>query len=147
MRMRGAVPAFAQVQGQLLGAGRPANRARIQLTCSLTEFPKTVLAVRDGYLTNRTRSFCSQSRATVAAVRANGTALSISPLIKNKGPNAGCWPSEFLEKNSLTYGLFPQPGLNISLAGGTGPELASQARLRYSYSRIPLSVSISSIRN
>jgi hypothetical protein len=66
------VPAFAPVQGQLLGAGRPANRARIQLICSLTDSPMTALPARFGYRINSTRSFCRHSRATAVAITADG---------------------------------------------------------------------------
>jgi hypothetical protein len=53
-RYVGQVPASAPVQGQLLGAGRPANRARIQLICSLTDSPIAALALTPGYLTKST---------------------------------------------------------------------------------------------
>src|SRR5271170_765897 len=119
------------VQGQLPGAGRPENRARIQLTCSLTEFPRTLLALGPRYLTKSTRSFCSHSRATAAVARAGGTSVSVSPLITSSGPNAGCRPREFLTKNLLTYALFSQSGFNISRASGSGPSLSSQEWLTY----------------
>src|ERR1700686_4123325 len=80
------VPAFAPVQGQLLGAGRPANRARIQLICSLTDSPITALALRPGYLIKSTRSFCLHSRATTVSVKADSASGSASPLINSKGP-------------------------------------------------------------
>src|SRR6266849_2916066 len=109
------------VQGQLLGAGRPANRARIQLICSLTESPMTALAFRPGYSTKSTRSFCLHSRATTVAVRADGASGSASPLINSNGPWTGFRPGVFRVKNSLTYRLFSQPGFNISLAARSGP--------------------------
>ena len=91
MRERATGPACQQsgvtsVQGQLLGAGSPANRDRIQLICSLTEAPITALALRSGYLMKSTRSFCLHSRATVVAVLAAGTSGSASPLINSSGP-------------------------------------------------------------
>src|SRR6202790_1321832 len=141
------VPAFAPVQGQLLGAGRAVNRARIQLICSLTEFLIIALALRPGYLTKSTRSFCLHSRATAVAVRADGTSGSASPLINSNGPWTGFPPGVFLLKNSLTNRLFSQPGFNISLAASSGPKLASHAWPMYSYSGIALSVSSPYTRN
>jgi len=140
-------PAFAPVQGQLLGEGRPANRARIQLICSITEPPMTALASRPGYLIKSTRSFCLHSRATTVAVRTDGTSGSVSPLINSNGLWMGFRPGVFLVKNSLTYRLFSQPGFNISSAASSGPKLASQAWLMCWYSGIALSISISSTRN
>src|SRR6266404_4777469 len=133
-----------QVQGQLLGAGRPANRAPIQLICSLTDSPITALALRPGYLIKSTRSFCLHSRATTVSVRADGASESASPLINSNGPRTGFRPGVFLPKNSLTYGLFSQPGFNISLAASSCPRLASQAWAMCRYSGIDLSASISS---
>jgi hypothetical protein len=118
---------FEPLQGQLLGAGRPANRAWIQLICSLTEFLNTALALSPGYLTKSTRTFCPQRRATTGAVRSAGTSGSVSPLINSKGPWRGFQPGVFLTKNSLTYRLFFQPGFNISLAASPVLELASQS--------------------
>src|ERR1017187_9499832 len=85
-RFLGSKTSAAEVaQGQLPGAAWPANRALIQLICSATEAPITLLASTFGNFKKRIRLPCLHMRATVFSDISAGIAGSASPLITRSG--------------------------------------------------------------